>query len=527
MKKTIAKIMAAALVLSSFTVPNVSASNLVNNTGTTLWTPSTFVGYNVSGSDYVKHVVKCATQDDTLDVNFDGDSYIVDGAFVENAVSDPDFTWTLDSDGIANLAEYGDYTDVLYELDVKDDVDATIQVAPEYVDQSSTPYQIDELSNATTPTAARTDVAEFDEDTTEDILDHFSVSKSDIVYGYKSKDVTVARSLDGTDLFIENWELNANGVWVRNIWLNRTVDNYATRVELARQISTANYVIVPRKVCVNGRYIGQRWFELATTASVVNDDYWNAIVKLKADRNRYTPIRVHVDVVDGSLKGLTGLYVQVVNGTVVPWGYRTYGTDAILTTQVANNRLVINDVQDNDLLLLKSDVAKGKRLMLDEAYMFNVTGLANNNSLTGAGDAVFDYSFLGEDIDWDTISVGKIQDIRSRIFKECKEKEVHAENLKWVRNGSFRKNKMMKKAILSDKVSMKKINEKAFYDCKRLKAVKVKVNSLKQVGKNAFGGSTDKKSLKFNLKAGSKAKFNKAVKLFKKSGVKKAHFKKI
>ena len=87
--------------------------------------------------------------------------------------------------------------------------------------------------------------------------------------------------------------------------------------------------------------------------------------------------------------------------------------------------------------------------------------------------------------------------------------------------------KQLKKAIIGSEANkMKKINEKAFYDCKKLTTVKTSGKSLKHVGKSAFGGTTDKKNLTFKIK-GNKTQFNKAVKLFKKSGVKKAKFKKI
>ena len=513
MKKTIAKIMAAAMVLSTIAAPNVfaadtytikDAKDLAANAtitldGRTIFSSGSWTSGNIG-----------ADEDDLIE---DDEDYIVIGTDEMTALS------AGDADALYGTAYQDNYVNLTASIPV---------IADAYDEESKT---IDGTKNAVTAVSAAagtlTSSSEyFMYNLLAGTTGEFSVSDNT-----EFKDVVVnARS--SRDLV--EWRVrfvNGRG-WVAAPFFNT---GYAATMEIIRQLNAGNIINIPMAITIqaNGRVFDTGWtlrWWFGTNNGNVNDDYWNAIVKLKADNNRYTPIRVHVDAVDGSIAGLNGLYVQIVNGTKVQFvtaNQRLIATTDLTTTALADNKLVIQDVQTNDLALLKSDAAKGKNLMLDEAFLFRTQDNVNNNSLSGAGDQVYDFSVLGQNTDLGTISIGKISDIRSRLFKDCKEKLVHAKNVKWIRNGAFRKNKQLKKAILSDDVSMKKINEKSFYDCKKLNTVKVKVNTLKQVGKNAFGGSTDKKGLKFNLKAGNKTQYNKAVKLFKKSGVKKAKFRKI
>ena len=199
-----------------------------------------------------------------------------------------------------------------------------------------------------------------------------------------------------------------------------------------------------------------------------------------------------------------------------------YVNNWVATNQssIASRRLRIYNVESHDLALLKSDYAKGKNLIMDEIYAW--TG---DQSYATTWTTWDDTMWLKID-DFSEVSVGKVTEIRSRVFKECKEKLVHAENAKIIQNGAFRKNKQLKTAIIGTETKTRKIHEKAFYDCKKLTKLKLSGKNLKQVGKNALGGDTDKKSLRIKIK-GNKTQYNKAVKLFKKSGVKKAKFSKI
>ena len=295
---------------------------------------------------------------------------------------------------------------------------------------------------------------------------------------------------------------------------------WATRVENLNNEA----IVIPVTVTAGtlNEVVGTFTLKLGGAITVTGDDYWNGFVKLKGDNNRFAPIRVHVDLYDSlnDPKVLINNAIIVQNGNV-----NLVAVDRF--TDWSNNKLTIYDVHPTDMAYLKSDLAKGKNLMLDEVYVWYGDSDFWRSYNTTWWDSLDYWYDLADLTTFATVNLGKVTDIRSRVFKEGKEKLVHAKNVKFIRNGAFRKNKQLKKAILSDDTSMKKINEKAFYDCKKLDTVKVKVKTLKQVGKNAFGGSTDKKSLKFNLKASNKTQYNKAVKLFKKSGVKKAKFRKI
>ena len=513
MKKTIAKIMAAAMVLSTIAAPNVLASEL-------------YKGVTVTGSNAARFA-------DGSTLELDGDEVLVDGKWQDLdklGQYNTEFSKT-DKTGFISASDMENLLKGTNSLDYQD---STVTMYTEIAGQPDENGEISWANNSVTAVGATSNNVAVITDTESifDILDGVnSTLYLKTTVNNKAYNDVVTNDFSSRQYvqWRRTWTF-ANG-WQVRPWFDFS---YAETYEIVRQLNAGNAIRVPMAVTVVNPWTNRvidtgatrwRWFWTANVNQ--DDDYWNAIVKLKADRNRYTPIRVHVDVQEGSLDGIDGLFVQVVNRTVVNVVRNgVIGTGNITTTGWVNNKLQIQDVQDDDLALLKSDIAKGKNLMLDEAYLFDVTDDLNNNSFAGAGAGYYDFTALGQDTDLGTISIGKITDIRSRLFKDCKEKLVHAKNVKWIRNGAFRKNKQLKKAILSDDTSMKKINEKAFYDCKKLNTVKVKVNTLKQVGKSAFGGSTDKKGLKFNLKAGNKTQYNKAVKLFKKSGVKKAKFRK-
>ena len=92
-------------------------------------------------------------------------------------------------------------------------------------------------------------------------------------------------------------------------------------------------------------------------------------------------------------------------------------------------------------------------------------------------------------------------------------------------NGAFRKCKQLKKVNLDTSKKIRKINEKAFYDCKKLATVKLDGRNLKKIGSKAFSGT--KSNITFKVKANTKTQYNKAVKMLKKAAPKKAKFSKI
>ena len=269
-----------------------------------------------------------------------------------------------------------------------------------------------------------------------------------------------------------------------------------------------------------------------TTATGIDYTYWNGWVKLEYDNDQYAVVPVHFEYLDSSDVTTVTDWTDVINaGTVQTWFRDRFGlgdkrvkiTNYLGTYDFTNvnGRRYVTTGGD----LLKNDAAKKGNLMLNDVYdmwsLIFVTetiyteAIANrtNNAVNWINDSA-------------VVDAGNIDTINSRVFKEGKEKMVKAENAKFIHNGAFRKNKQMKKLILNDGKKIKKVNEKAFYDCKNLKTVKIGSKTLKQIGKNAFGGSTDKKSLRIKIK-GNKNQYNKAVKKFKKSGVKKAKFAKI
>ncbi|WP_288884960.1 leucine-rich repeat protein [uncultured Eubacterium sp.] len=89
-----------------------------------------------------------------------------------------------------------------------------------------------------------------------------------------------------------------------------------------------------------------------------------------------------------------------------------------------------------------------------------------------------------------------------------------------IKAGAFKNRKKLKKVVIGAKVSV--IGKKAFYNCKKLKNVKIKSVVLKKVGKSAFKNTH--KNIKFMIK---KSKFKSYKKKIKKSGTsKKAVYKK-
>ena len=153
-----------------------------------------------------------------------------------------------------------------------------------------------------------------------------------------------------------------------------------------------------------------------------------------------------------------------------------------------------------NMTLLKSDNAKGGRLYLD--YVYNRT---NTNAVT-------------------TANAFKIREIGSRVFKEGKFQQISgldggAKFIRNIHNGAFRKCKQLKKVNLGTDKKLRKINAKAFYDCKKLATVKLDGRGLKQVGSKAFSGC--KSNITFKIK-GNSSQVKKAWAKIKKQAPKKA-----
>ena len=489
MKKTIAKMMAAAMVLSTIVAPNAQAAGVV--TVADQATANKLVQYGDA-------TLYFGTASLASFLDYNSDNAEDDSVILELSSSEMD---TLESK-----------SDGTYLVDAGTEaVSAEIQTLPVV---AGTKVGLNSVTN----TSAASDTSTVtDDDSIYYLANAFkSTDTSKVVVNGEYDEVTIVRKVPA-------------GSWVSEFWTaagNTTVINtgYANHAELIRQLRNGASLIVRSRVFVNGVAVGWRWRQVTAPTSVLDnsDAYWNGIIKLKSSNNQYVPIRVHFDLEDGSLAD-GGLYVVMNNGTI------TSVNGIATTTQVsANNwasrRVEIQAVQANDLALLKSDVAKGKNLMLDEVYAFSVNGIVNNNGINSAGAGYYDFGVLGEDTTIATTPIGKITTIHSQLFKGTKEKLIHAENVKFINNGAFRKNKQLKKAIIGTEKNIKKINSKAFYDCKKLATVKLSGRTLKNVGSSAFKNC--KSNMIFKIK-GNSTQVKKAWAKIKKQAPAKAKYAKI
>lgn len=118
----------------------------------------------------------------------------------------------------------------------------------------------------------------------------------------------------------------------------------------------------------------------------------------------------------------------------------------------------------------------------------------------------------------------KVGKLGSQALKEAKMKKIQLKNCSKVGKGALRKCKQLRNVNLKDKNKVRKIHNKAFYDCKNLRSVSIDARKLNTVGKDAFGKV--KKNCKIKLKA-SKSKYNDCVKKIKKSGAKNVKYSRI
>lgn len=498
MKKTIAKIMAAAMVLSTITAPNAFAAtyegtNYATNTKVKLKNFS--IGDTVLWADGVRY-------DNALDLQLDSTVFTKTATGNLNAIKPADDTYTFAGKAggttkVSKLSFYGAGAqrvtfDAVTPTDVKSDT-ATYDVL---VKEPSTSKQV-EIEKA--------------------IMEMISdgVAEKVTVNG-EYNDLVVADDLSSWYWIVFD---NRGNFTPRFNW-NWTKFSDWTAKLLNRGVITGRTWIVDNN--------GNRLMPWTGTISIRNwgtttDDYWNGIVKLKASNNRYTPIRVHCDADTKSVAGANlGLFAQVVNNTTIQGV--NWATGALTISALSNRRMHILDVNEYDLEILKSDYAKGKNLMLDKVYVFATADPLNDNGFYSAMTGWEDYFNLGVDTDLGTVAIGKIDTIHARLFKECKEKYVDAQYAKFINNGAFRKNKQLKKARIGDEKNIKKINEKAFYDCKKLATVKLSGKALKRVGKDAF--KKCKNNILFKIKGNDK-QVKRAAKMLLKQAPAKARYAKI
>ena len=358
MKKTIAKIMAGVMLLSTVVAPDVMAysyawfSDNANVSGLS----KKDVVYISAGVNYA------ALSDENLNVLATGSGstgnmtlYDEDGEKIENAWPGVEVT--------VNKSDIGE----------KGRIDT---------------------AHAVTSGSATTTVWESG-DAAANILNtiYSNGSKVDVISNGKYQDVTIGRNVGADDWASVNLVINGTTVTPYFVF-NRS---YSGHNEIVRQLRAGNGIWINTRIYVNGvktAFSQNIYYISLNNYNGQSDNYWNGIVKLKSSNNRYTPIRVHYDIESASVAGANqGLYVQVVNGTNVVWN----GTNDMVTrAELSNQKVEIQDVQTDDLALLQSDIAKGKNLMLDKVYVFDITNARNNNSLNGAGAQYYDWWLLGQ-----------------------------------------------------------------------------------------------------------------------------------
>ena len=481
MKKTIAKIMAAAMVLSTVVAPNAQAATNGFASG-----------------------VKLSQYDDTFDLTING----VD--VIEAGVPSESLEDVLTSDEVTALAAStsGTYTDSVGSTGVA----GTIELA-NYTDGSQVT-----ASNAVTSGTASDKISEATLSAA-DLAKYLTQSVGKVLVNGKYQDVTVARAIADNDWVRTN--INTVAGTIQTTF----VTSYSGHTSLMNQIANGNSIRVRSRLYINGnRTRFWIWRTISGPAFTATDDYWNGIVKLKGNSDTYTPIRVHYDVTSGSVAGANaGLYAVVrpgTNTTVV-----AASTVAITSSStLSNQKLELLAINPDDMEILKSDIAKGKTLMLNEVFKFDVTDPLNNNSLTAAGTNAEAFVTFGQNTTLGTVSAGRINTIHAQLFKGAKEKLVKAEYAKFINNGAFRKNKQLKKAIIGNEVNIKKINAKSFYDCKKLATVKLSGKALKNVGSGAFKNC--KSNMIFKIK-GNSTQVKKAWAKIKKQAPAKAKYAKI
>ena len=485
MKKTIAKIMAAAMVLSTVVAPNALAATISAGTA-----------------------VKIA------DLTFAGEAIYQDGEFTNNYF-DVELTSAaaLDLIGI-NSSTYAAASEYYIEDNTSSGSGAV--AASIYVNAGTNPGESTNVDAAVTTatSSALADKATLNSTGVENLEASWTQKK------VATSKITVNGKYNDT---VESDDIAR---WYRILWNGTTVTpqfktDYATFDTWMAKLRNGGIVVGYAPV-VNAA--GATLFTIPVRLRVVGvgtdgDDYWNGIVQLKGNNDTFIPIRVRYTVESGTYLENTTIAMNVTgNGLVFADGSR------VSLTQLSSRRLQLVAVNPYDLELLKSDTAKGKNLILNDVYTFDESGLLNDNGLYSAMSQYDDWGVLNVNEDIKVVSVGKINTIHSQLFKGAKEKFVKAEYAKFINNGAFRKNKQLKKAYIGNEKNLKKVNSKAFYDCKKLATVKLSGKALKNVGSGAFKNC--KSNMIFKIK-GNSTQVKKAWAKIKKQAPAKAKYAKI
>ena len=207
------------------------------------------------------------------------------------------------------------------------------------------------------------------------------------------------------------------------------------------------------------------------------------------------------------ITAITGAFADtdIVTGQKVFW----------IGGQYVNGMMRTGVVDDANLLVNGNVYAKVDKVTSDGLAEIELIKQANNE-----GNKLKDNDNLrGQTLDITKMTIGgveyKVGKLGSQCLKEAKMKKLLAKNVSKVYKGALRKCKQLKTVNMKDKNKIRKINSKAFYNCKNLKTIIIDGRKLNTVGKDAFKGI--KKNAKIKIKA-SKSKYNADVKKIKKSG---------
>ena len=499
MKKTIAKIMAAAMVLSTVVAPNVNAaSSLTAAQAALAGVPVPLTGLHLS--QIAATLNGNVNSHDLLTTDLVGSrNNPVDAGFTVNRNTAGQIV-SVDSDlyltGTGNALN----GDLLY-FDVGTG-NVAVQVA-----NAATTVSVSDFTNGnitlykdtnTTKVAAKNTIAAYAGVDVTGLTDRAA--------GKKIVDAIKTGEVDITDIS-EGVNTQNNGSKIANNVLKTTVSNgiFKDDVYIGGDVFDGGYQVMGD---------GHFRFIVGTPSS---DD----TAKIEAALNASNPIVLRMTI------GFNAAFVRDAAGNPIndkqAWvrlspqeqaaydGYVILHQDNGYNRHIGVNYTVVDGTYaeitaaNNDVL--KSDVAKGGRLYLD--YVYNRTN--TNADVTSA-------------------RTYKIRTIGSRVFKEGKFQTISglgddgAKYIRTIHNGAFRKCKQLKKVNLDTNKKIRKINSKAFYDCKKLATVKMDARGLKAVGSDAFKNC--KSNIKFKLK-GNSSQVKKAWAKIKKQAPKKAKYSKI
>ncbi len=116
--------------------------------------------------------------------------------------------------------------------------------------------------------------------------------------------------------------------------------------------------------------------------------------------------------------------------------------------------------------------------------------------------------------------------IANNAFKDNKTITlVSLDYIRYVGKSAFEGCSNIKNIYFTNANNLTKIKSRAFYNCSSIKEISLSGNNLNTVGKEAFSGTS--KKMRVEARDMSSKQFSKVKQLIKKSGAKKAHFKKV